>query len=69
MVEAVWPSVAAVVGLATAAEALALTGPVVKVTVEEGEFVAVPTVAMAVPPNLAVTVAVPSVVGAVNVAW
>ena len=35
----------------------------------KAKFVAVPIVAMAVPPNLAVTFALPSVVGADNVAW
>src|SRR4051794_41987354 len=61
MVEAVLPSAAAVVGLATAVEAVALTGPRTKLTVNEAELVAVPMVAMAVPPNLAVIFALPGV--------
>ena len=68
-VEAVLPSAATVVGLATAEEALVLTGPATKLTVREAELVAVPMVAMAVPPNLAVTVAFVSVVDEVSVAW
>jgi hypothetical protein len=68
IVEVVSPSAATVVGLATAVDAAALTGPNVKLTVNEGELVAEPMVAMLVPPNLAVTMAFPALVDEVNVA-
>ena len=62
MVEVVRPSAAALVGLAVAVEADALTGPRTKLTDNEAEFVAEPTVAIAVLANFAVTVAVPRLV-------
>ena len=69
MVEAVLPSAAALVGFAVAVEAVALTGPRTKLTIDEAEFVAVPIVAIDVPPNFAVTVAFPTFVDEVSVAW
>jgi hypothetical protein len=68
MVDGLMPSAATLVGLAMAVEALALTGPATKPTDTKAELVAVPMVAMAVPPNLAVTVTLVSVVDEVSVA-